>query len=626
MAKKTLEQLIQWVEAFEDATIESRQLAERDRDYYDGKQWTPEEVAELNRRNQPVLTINRIAPKVDFMLGYERRSRNDPKAFPRTPMHEDAADAATDAIRYVCDASDWPQERSKAFEYMSIEGVCGADVRVESSGDGNVDICIEHIPWDRLIWDYRSRRDDFRDAKWLGQIAWFDLEDALEMFGKFRGAKTVLEQAVSQSFGGKLNSTFDDKPRYSLWSDTSKDRPRVKVAQLYYRVGGKYSPWYVSIFCRPGFISEPKLSPYLDDKGIPSCPIVLQSAKVDRDNQRYGVARILISMQDEINHRRSKALHLLNVRQTLSEDGAVNDIPHMKRELARPDGHIIVTPGMRFEVLPTNDLAAGQLNLLTEAKAEMDAMGANSALTGDDPRLQSGRAIQARQQGGTLELERIYDGFRSWQLRVYRAVWERIRQFWTEEKWVRVTDNEDNLRYVGLNRPVTMAEEMQRRGIQLPPIETLPLELQRELSQVISTENDVTNLDVDIILDEGADVVTIQQEQFEMLAKIPNMPADLLIEASSLRNKKQILERIKNGGATPEQQQQAAQQQQLQQQIQMQAISLDLAQKEADVQKTKAETAQIGSKIHSDASKTMLDEVRTARDLSEPRQAASNSP
>jgi hypothetical protein len=42
------------------------------------------------------------------------------------------------------------------------------------------------------------------------------------------------------------------------------------------------------------------------------------SANVDHDGDRYGFIRNLKSAQDEINMRRSKALHLLNSRRVIS--------------------------------------------------------------------------------------------------------------------------------------------------------------------------------------------------------------------------------------------------------------------------------------------------------------------
>lgn len=607
MAKKTLEELKKWVSSFEDSTRESRMLSERDRDYYDGAQWTDEEKARLSSRNQPCLVFNRIAPKIDFIQGYEMRSRTDPKAYPRTPAHEGAADAATQAIRYVCDAQNWPRKRSKTSNNMLVEGTGGWEVSVKTNRN-KIDITIDIIPWDRIMYDYRSRMEDFSDAKWVGQVEWFDLEDAIEMYKGFPNSKQILEESAATSYGTS-DETLEDKPVFSVWTDTSENRPRVRIAQIYYKVGGVDGNYYVAVFTGNNFLIPCQLSPFLDENGRHVSPIILQSTKVARDNMRYGMVRHLISPQDEINHRRSKLLHLLNVRQTLAEEGAVEDVRLMKQEMSRPDGHVVIRGNARFELIDHSDMIAGQSGLLAEAKAEIDAIGANAALTGHDPRQISGRAIQARQQGGSMELELVFDSLRDAQLRVYRAIWQRIKQFWRSEMWVRVTDDAENLKYVGLNRPITIAEVMQNNGVQMPPLESITPDMQMKLQQVISVENEVAELDVDIIIDESPDLITLAQEQFEILSKIPNMPLDLLIESSSLRNKRQILERIKTGGVTPEQQEQAAQQQQVAQQLQMQAAQLEFEQKSANIEKTRSESAK-------NITQARQNSVNSAQDLS----------
>ena len=108
-SKTSLRTLIQWVEDAEEATQDARKLAERDRDYYDGKQLTSSEKAALRKRGQPDVVINRIKPKIDYLSGFEASSRTDPKAFPRTPQDEHTAEAATDALRYEKDKSDLDQ-------------------------------------------------------------------------------------------------------------------------------------------------------------------------------------------------------------------------------------------------------------------------------------------------------------------------------------------------------------------------------------------------------------------------------------------------------------------------------------------------------------------------------------
>ena len=51
------------------------------------------------------------------------------------------------------------------------------------------------------------------------------------------------------------------------------------------------------------------LSPFLDERNRPMNRFVMFSAYVDHDGDRYGFPRNLKGPQDEVNQRRSKALH-----------------------------------------------------------------------------------------------------------------------------------------------------------------------------------------------------------------------------------------------------------------------------------------------------------------------------
>jgi hypothetical protein len=557
--------LVQDFESAVEASRDSRHKSERDRDYYDGYQWTDEELATLRTRKQPPITVNRIKPKVDFLLGLERKQRNDPKAFPRTPSDQGSADAATDGIRYVCDDNSFDAVRSDVFRNALIEGFGGADISVQPQQNG-YKITIRWIPWDRLFFDPHSRREDFSDARYLGQVIWMDQADCA---AKWPEAWSIFEQTVTSEPSG--SETYDDRPQ-ERWTDPK--RKRIRIVEMWKKQGNE---WRQYKFTKAGLLEEAKVSPYVDEEGFPETPLELVSAFVDRDGNRYGVVRNWIGIQDEINKRRSKALHLLSVRQVQMERGAVDDVEKTRRELAKPDGLIETTPGFAFNVLDSGDMAAAQFNLLQEAKQEIDAVGVNASLSGTDSRQMSGRAIIARQEGGMAELGPIFDQLRMWQLRLYRKIWNRIRQYWTEEKWIRVTDDERVPRHVGLNQKVTRLqaeiERAQASGGVPPELQQLAsmdpqqiAQIAPQMLQVVEVRNNVAELDVDIILSEVPDTVAIQAEQFEALTKMAQsgvpIPPDALIEASSLRNKDQILKKMESGGVPPQVQQQIQQSQQ----------------------------------------------------------------
>ena len=583
------EQLIAMVRQFEnaeDVTRPAREKSEKCRDYFDDKQLTSDEESELKKRGQPPVVFNEIKPKVKTMLGLEKQTRKDPKAFPRNPDDEDAARAATDAIRYVCDDSRWDDKRSKAAKNLAIEGTCAVMVGVKQTRDG-IDPDIRTIAWDRLYYDPHSADDEFEDAKFLGTVVWMELEDAQAKYPK---AKDILDATWATA---RASETYDDRPKSNLWADYK--RKRVRLCEHYYLEGGR---WMFCIFTKGGFVVEPQPSPYQGEDGEPECPIKAVSLYIDRENNRYGEVQAMLSPQDEINKRRSKSLHVANTRQIRVSPNVAQDAAEVRKELARPDGVFIGEQG-DVEVLDTSDMLAGNLNLMLDSREHIHRTGANSALAGKDAQGQSGRAIVALQQGGMTEAADYLDGIRRLSFAVYRSVWCRVRQFWKEERWIRVTDNDNNVRFVGLNRPVTALEAKAKElGVdkenmgQADPqavqfLQTLAL--MPASRQVVGVENNVSELDVDIIVDEGLDTPTVEAEQFETIAKmLPGAPPqyqgplwEMLIASSALRGKEKLAE---VGKQPPPPEQQAMQQ------IALQDAAATAADKAAKVEETKSKT------------------------------------
>lgn len=589
----TIERACQIYEDSVDATYAARRNAEVCRDYYDGKQWTAEEQATLNKRKQPVITNNRIAPKVDFLLGAERQGRTDPRAYPRNPSDDGAAEAATDALRYATDKAKFSDTRSEVFENVLIEGFGGAIVEVEKRKE-NFEIVIRRIPWDRLFYDPHSRRRDFKDARYLGVVTWMDKAEAIRLYP---GKKKEIEDAIGPA---ESSETYDDKPRH-YWRDGK--RQRIKCVEIYWQ--GK--TWMRGVYTQGSWLEPLEASPYVDEDGEPVNPIELVSAFVDRDNNRYGPVFRYISPQDSINKRESKSLHLMSVRQTWGNRQAIDDIAKTRAELAKPDGHIEInagTFGQDFGVLPTGDMAASQFQLLQQALQNLDASGANAALQGKQEGQQSGRALQARQQGGQIELGPIFDGLHQWSTRIYEQTWMRIKQYWKAPMWIRVTDDEQKLKYVGLNQQTTVGEQI----VEQAKSKKMPLAQMQQLVQQIAqdpraqlpaTQNDLSRMDVDIVIDASPDVVTLQGEQFQMISEMykanpknaqnpEGIPFEVVLETSAYRDKQKLLEKMKGGAEQSPEQQQAAQEAQ---QFQKAMAMADLQLKQAHADKIKAETA-----------------------------------
>jgi hypothetical protein len=605
-ASEHLTMLVQYFEEAEDGHREARERSERCRDYYCNIQLTAAEVEALKKRKQAPVYVNYIQRKVDTLCGIERRTRTDPKGFPRNPNDEQVAGAATDALRYVADQNRFNGVRSEVFNDILVEGTGGAEVTVEQTANGDTKVCVKRVPWDRIWYDPHSRALDFTDARYKGLVIWDDAKQA-------RRDYPGREEAIDTSLViGSKSETYEDRPKF-IWCDSR--RKRVRIVQAHYLHDGD---WWVATFTRGGFLVDPVISPYKDKDGNSASSLILRSGYINRDNERFGHCEGLIPLQDEINKRRSKALHLLSVRQTYGNRTALQDPAAAKLELAKPDGHVELNGGAAFGqdfgVLPTGDMAQGQFLMLQQALGEMNATGANAALAGKDERAQSGRALQARAQMGATELEPQTDGLREWTHAVYEAMWMRVRQFWTDEKWVRVTDDDRNLKWVGLNKKVTLEDKLK----QLQPAEAAQLMQQiglqpgdPRLQQVVEVENEVSGLDIDLVIEDGPDVATLQSEQFEQLVNLASaplaqgqIPFTAIIKASSLRNKDQLLDELEKAQAGK-----AEQMQQMQEEARAAGraeAEAEIAKKAAETRKTDAQTRQIEVSTHIDGMAALM--------------------
>jgi hypothetical protein len=90
------------------------------RHYYHGDQWTEAEIAVLQRRKQPVVTSNRIERKINAVVGIVEKLRQDPKAYARTPQHEQGADVATAVMRYCLDNNDWKSKSTRGTDRRQL--------------------------------------------------------------------------------------------------------------------------------------------------------------------------------------------------------------------------------------------------------------------------------------------------------------------------------------------------------------------------------------------------------------------------------------------------------------------------------------------------------------------------
>jgi len=529
---------VSWYETWHHNSIEWRERWEDDRWFYFNRQWTTEQIKELASRGQAANVYNEIKPVIDFLVGLEKQQRTDPRAFPRTPLHEQDAEAATDALRFVAEREEYDDKRSGVWFDLLTIGFGGMELVPVRRPNGEIELELSQNDWDRMWWDVHSAKPDFEDAAYRGLVRWLDFDDAVFEYGEEN--KEKLEAAKLIKYAD--DTMHDDKPRSHRWYDAKEKR--VCVCIVYYQ---KRGVWHFAEFTggEDGLLKYGP-SPIVDEDGASTHPYEWMSAHIDPDNERSGLVRELKDRQLEINKRASKLLHHLNVRQLFYKKGAIVNVRALKRELAKPDGAIELAEhakwGEDVGLIDNNAEVVGHFQLLQDAKESIRRIGASSSLRGQEGPEKSGVAIQAKQQANLIELGALLDRLRVLDRHVFRKMWMGIRQFWTAPKWVRVTDDERNVRFVGLNVPPQIAQMAQAQGV--------------APDQISFSSRPVAQMDVDIIIEDAPDIVTLAGEQFEQLVALASagvvFPPEIYLRAApNLRNKDALLEILQQQAAAP---------------------------------------------------------------------------
>jgi len=383
--------------------------------------------------------------------------------------------------------------------------------------------------------------------------------------------------------------------------------------------------------------------------------------------------------QDEINHRRSKGIHLLNSVGVYFETGAFVDPEEARAEFHKANPFVELNRNRlkddSFRVEKNVDMAMAHVQMLQEAKSEIDQIGPRPMPPQNEGgQKMSGRLYIAQQETGALEMKPVFDCLRKWAIAIFKRYHWLIRMTWNAEQWFVVVDEdtEEKYRLVGVNVEMSRGERLQTaiddgtelkkavryaygfQGRQLlrqatahvqqtiaqiqqqggqPPQQgqvqqaVVNALLSLPISQERITANDIGRSNVNIIIETSPNSVLAQHEQFQELtglAKEGLLPManpkvfEVILEASSLYNKAKLI-KILNAPpdeATQQAQQAAQQAQQMQMQKQIELLGAQVANLVAQSEKAKAQAALAASKVQTEPTVGMLKQAQAQETLS----------
>jgi hypothetical protein len=562
-----------------------------DADYYDHLQWRPEDAQALMDRGQAPLVFNEARTSIDWISGTEKRMRKDYKVLPREDGDDAMAEVKTKCMKYTDDANLTQWHRSRAFKQAAIGGLSWLEEGINTDPSAEL-IFADAEDWRNVFRDSRSTKFDLSDARYLFRRKIIDLDYALALLpsaekhlkaiaGRQGAEETAsdiwylgerLTGAAETEWGTSSAQRFGDRSAY-VGSDMNYTdhgrRQSCELLECWYRVPETVKlfgpgplhgvccdennpdhaqaikqgmPTYSAVKMKMRVMIATKDAPLWDGpspfKHNRFLLIPIWAYRRGRDGQPYGVMRGMRDIQDDLNKRRSKALFALSSNRAVMDENAVEDVEEARLEIARPDMLLIKKKGteIRFEK-PTADFQ-GNLELANmDSESLRNVGGVTNENLGRDTNSQSGRAVLAKQDQGSLTSSELFDNLMlaiklAGQLRL-----SHIEQFWTAEKVVRITGEGQPIEWIKIN------------------------EVNQETGEIM---NDITATEADFVVDTQDYRSSLAQaaleQMFDLLGKIATFAPqvvlavlDLMVETADIKNKAEWVARIRkiNGQRDP---------------------------------------------------------------------------
>lgn len=531
-----------------------RTNAEQDFQFYEGDQWTALERAILEERGQPIVKENLLKPKIERLLGQFQRQHSTIKFLGRNaPVDEPLADGMSDMLRWVDQTNGAEFEEGDQVKdgFIGGFGVMEYSATLDEAGRMIPRLRAENPFY--IFPDPHTRRYDWNeDAKFIARSKWMDLDDAIALWPE---KARELRQCINYTGRGTSSAPIDPAfLRNDEWYYADAERGRLRPVELWYKrkvvkravitstgvnveldylgprqalnahratpgstLAQKVSDeMWVGIYCG-GLLIHHDRSPY--SHGM--FPFIPYFADRKKDGEPYGWVRNLVSIQQEINKRRSKALHQLSNEKLIYERSAVRDPGELASEAARADGHLVLEDGKKdkFEIVKNLDLAQGQMVMHSEAKATFDtASGQGPEAMGQASEVRSGVGIARKQMATDLITLPLFQSIRRTRRIAAKMKWGLIKQYCDEDMVFQVTDDPNAARVVTVK-----ADELET------------------MKQLV----------FDMVVADTEDSLTVQSEQFEIVSSIlPQILqygpqwAKILLSMSQIRNKEGFIKMI----------------------------------------------------------------------------------
>lgn len=579
-------------------------IAKRCNDFYMGNQWSEEDIAALKEQNRPYLTVNRILPTINTILGEQVNKRAQINFVPKHDSSPELAQVLNKVAIQIMDNNNFDYVETQVFEDGIIEERGYFDCRMSFDDNIHGEVRITSVDPRTVVLDPDAREYDPDTWSEVVVSKWMTIDEIELTYGKDK-VKELKGLAINSSGLGmdsiqyEGEETFGDlEPEHAancpeeLYDINGRKISKIRVIDRQYRKMSKIrlfvdmsngdtrpvpESWdeervqmmreslglqITNKFVRrirwtvtaDTVVLHDDWSPYERFTIVPYFPYF-------RRGKPFGVVRNLLSPQEQYNKIKSQELHIVNTTANSGYMVQQGSLTNMTADQLAQNG---AKTGTVIEYAPNaqppakiqpNQIPTGLDNIGKKSAQDIkDISGISDAMLGTEAREVSGRAIEAKLSRGMVQIQVPFDNLNRTRTLLARHMLELIQQYYTDHRVLRITDRLDMAKteMVEVNAPDPTGGVL----------------------------NDLTLGEYDVTVTDVPSRATYNDAQFVEALSMREagimVPDHVVIQYSHLENKHELVEQMKQmtGFAPPSPEEQEMMQMQAEMDMQMAQLKM----------------------------------------------------
>lgn len=629
-----------YIYARDNGHLDYVRKADKCDDFYQARQWDETVRKKLERQGKPVLTINQTLATISLVQGELLNNLAQVTFKPAEEGDDAVAHALSRTYLHVAQKNRlyWVEQDVADDGFITSRGFYDCRVNFDRNLRGHIDL--RQLNPRNVVID--ADADSYDPDEWneVFITSWMSPQQIALKYNKadadilktrprsdfMFGVDTVSE--AKQTFGGDTTNrnqaltspdpwlhrhirvierqywerrkrrffvdrfTGDTNPVPDNWEEERISRVALQYGLLVVPREDRQIRWTVtadSVVLHDGW------SPYEHFTVVPYFPYF-------RRGQTIGLVENLISPQEQLNKTASQELHIINTTANSgwkAKKGALGNMTAEELEQRGGETGLVIEytgddPRVVEKIQP-NQVPTGIDRVSTKSEGWIKTIsGVSDSMRGFDREDVSGRAIEAKQQRGSMNLAKPFDNLMRTRHLLAERVKRLIQTYYTEPRVLRITGERPN-----------------------DPVEDIQVNQPTANGRIL---NDLTIGKYDVVLSTRPPRESYDQAQFEQVASMRRdlgvkIPDKVLIEKSDIENKEEVLNDMNLGGDSAEQQRQAEEQQRQREQAESEAkIARD--REEAALASARADKVQseiIEGEVQSEAQKEAAQREHEAR-------------